>query len=351
MEFETKNLMTNIIKIAVLLILLAWCFFIIQPFILVVLWATILAVALFPVYSYFTKKTSTGKKKLVSILFAIVVSGILLVPAYFGTKSAVVTTLNTANKIKTDSFQIPAPNERVKEWPLIGEKLYENWLDASLDIKHYSVVHKEFILKQGTRLFSGVKGFIGAFIIFFLALIIAVIFMHNSEASTKAIIKLFNKLIGGDGEEIVHISRDVMRSVVKGILLVAIIQAGLAFIGFKVIDLPASGIFTFLVLVVSIVQIPAIIVLIPAIILAFSIADTTPAIIFTIYCILVGLSDNILKPMLLGKGLKTPMIVILIGTIGGMLLHGIIGLFLGAVILAVMYRMYQFWVNVPKAQL
>ena len=98
----------------------------------------------------------------------------------------------------------------------------------------------------------------------------------------------------------------------------------------------------------SIVQIPAMIVMIPAIILSFSISETTPAVIFTIYCVFVGLSDNILKPMLMGKGLKTPMIIILIGTIGGMLLHGIIGLFLGAVVLAVMHRLYLYWVQAPE---
>jgi predicted PurR-regulated permease PerM len=133
--------------------------------------------------------------------------------------------------------------------------------------------------------------------------------------------------------------------VVKGILLVAIIQAALAFIGFKAIGLPAAGIFTLLVLVTAIVQIPAILTMIPAILIAFSNSEPTYAIIFAIWCILVGFSDNILKPMLLGKGLKTPMIVILIGTIGGLLLHGIIGLFVGAVVLAIVYQLYVYWVN------
>ena len=86
-----------------------------------------------------------------------------------------------------------------------------------------------------------------------------------------------------------------------------------------------------------------------AIILAFSTSNTTPAIIFTIYCLLVGLSDNVLKPMLLGKGLQTPMIVILLGTIGGMLMHGIIGLFIGAVVLAVMHRLYLYWLNTSRS--
>ncbi len=156
---------------------------------------------------------------------------------------------------------------------------------------------------------------------------------------------LFRKLLGEDGEEVALISRDSIRSVVKGILLVALIQAVLAFIGFKAIGIPGAEIFALLVLIAAIVQLPVIIVMVPPVVLAFSMAEPTYAIIFMVYCILVGLADNVLKPILLGKGLKTPIIVILIGTIGGMLLHGIIGLFVGPVILAVAYELYIYWMR------
>jgi predicted PurR-regulated permease PerM len=230
---------------------------------------------------------------------------------------------------------------------VIGEKLYANWSAASEDIKAYSIAHKEVILEQGAKVLSGFKGFIGALITFIVSFLIAVVFMYNSDKGYNTALAFLNKLVGKDSEEIVHMSRDTIRSVVKGILLVAIIQAGLAFIGFKLIDLPAAGVFAFLVLIAAIIQLPALLIIIPAIILVFSYADTTPAIVFTIYIILVGLSDNLLKPILLGKGLKTPMIIILIGTIGGLLLHGIIGLFLGPVVLAVMHRLYLYWVTTP----
>ncbi len=144
--------------------------------------------------------------------------------------------------------------------------------------------------------------------------------------------------------------RDTIRSVVKGILLVALIQTIFALIGFKAIGLPASGFFAFLVLLAAIMQIPAILVMLPAILIAFSIAEPTAAIIFTIYSIAVALSDNFLKPIFLGKGLQTPMIVILIGTIGGMLLHGIIGLFIGAVVLSVAHKLYMYWVNTKEIE-
>jgi predicted PurR-regulated permease PerM len=328
-------------------LLLTWVFFIIKPFILVVLWAVILAVALFPLYVRLVKKMGASKKKLITFLFTLVLAALLLVPAYFITSSTVETTVEIASQLRNDTFEIPRPNERVKEWPLIGERLYSDWSAASQDIKKYSIDHKEVILEQGAKVLSGFTGFIGALIAFIVSFLIAVVFMYNSDKGYLSALALMKKLVGDKNEEIIHMSRDTIRSVVKGVILVALIQAGLAFVGFSLIDLPAAGVFAFIVLVSAIIQLPALLVMIPAIILVFSYADTTPAIIFAIYSILVGLIDNLLKPILLGKGLTTPIVVILIGTIGGMLLHGIIGLFIGPVVLAVVYRMYLYWVITP----
>ena len=97
-------------------------------------------------------------------------------------------------------------------------------------------------------------------------------------------------------------------------------------------------------MIFAIVQIPAILPIIPAIAIVFSYADTTPAIIFTIYSVIVAVSDGFLKPILLGKGLETPMLVILIGALGGMMLQGILGLFIGPVVLALAYQLYNNWI-------
>jgi predicted PurR-regulated permease PerM len=150
---------------------------------------------------------------------------------------------------------------------------------------------------------------------------------------------------GDQGQDILTISRDTIRSVVKGILLVALIQTILALVGLKIAGIPAAGVFAFLVLVFAIVQIPVFLVLLPPVIISFSTLDTTAAVVFSVYMIAISLSDNILKPIFLGKGLQTPIIIILIGSIGGMLLHGIIGLFVGAVVLAVAHRLYTYWVQ------
>jgi predicted PurR-regulated permease PerM len=348
MQVKDKGSITGLLKILTLLLLLVWCFSIVKPFILIVVWAIVLAVALYPLYKFLVNKIGEDKKKLVTVIFTLGFVFVFLTPAYFLTKSLATASLETIEGIKNQTLEIPSPNETVKDWPLIGEDIYNNWSALSTDVKKYTQEHEDVILEKAPTVFSGIRGFIGAFFMLLISFIISVVFMYNSKKGSKNALLLIGKLTGTDGKDIVSMSRDVIRSVVKGVLLVALIQTGLAFIGFKAIGLPAAGVFTFLILVSAIIQIPALLTMIPAMILAFSIADTTPAIIFSIYCVLVGISDNFLKPMLLGKGLSTPMIVILLGTIGGMLLHGIIGLFIGPVVLAVMYRLYEFWVNSPE---
>lgn len=170
--------------------------------------------------------------------------------------------------------------------------------------------------------------------------------MYNAEGDHNTSVKFANKLIGKQGKEVVMMSRNTTRSVVKGILLVAITQAVLSFIGFKLIGITAAGLFKMLVLVAAIVQIPVTLIVIPAIALVFSITDnTTHAIIFALNIVVLSLLDNFLKPILLSKGLQTPTINIFLGAIGGVILHGIIGLFVGTLVLALAHRFYLRWVN------
>jgi predicted PurR-regulated permease PerM len=130
---------------------------------------------------------------------------------------------------------------------------------------------------------------------------------------------------------------------VKGVLGIAIIQAVAAAVGLAVMGVPAAGLWAFAVLVVAIVQLPPWLVLAPIVVWVFSVAEPVPATIFAVYMLIVSLADMVLKPMLLGRGVETPMLVILVGAIGGAMTLGIIGLFLGAVILAVSYELLVAW--------
>ena len=311
---------------------------IVQPFILLLVWAIILAVAIFPIYHRLAGRFSGGKRKWTTLLFTLVIAVVLFIPGYYLASATVRGTRVIVEQLEEDSLHVPRPDPSVAEWPLIGERLYENTQQYALD-------HKEVFLEGGSVLLGSVGGFVGSLLLFVISFFIAVAFMYNAEMGYVTAQIFLKKMMGSKSEEILKIARDTIRGVVKGILLVGIIQAVLALIGLEFAGVTPAGVWAFLVLIFAIVQLPVLLVMIPPIIIVFSTHDTTSGIIFAIYAIAVSLSDSILKPMLLGKGLQTPVIIILIGSIGGLLLHGIIGLFVGAVVLAVAHRLYTFWIE------
>ncbi|MFV0541640.1 MAG: AI-2E family transporter [Aestuariibaculum sp.] len=343
-----KFTLTEFIRIALISLLLIWAFKLLAPFISVIAWAIILAVAIYPFYKKRIKSANSKRQKLKTTLFSLIIITAMAVPTYLIFSSVVESTTTALKDINAGTFEVQPPTEKIQELPLIGKELYKHWSQFSSDSKTYVIDHKDFILEKGKGVFSNVLGLMGTLVLFIISFIIAIVFMSNADTMHATAEKFANKMVGKDGGEIVLISRNTIRSVVKGILLVAIIQAILCFIGFKVFGIPFAGVFTLLAMFCAIIQIPVTLAVIPPIALAFSITDnTTSAIIFTVYIIAASLVDNFLKPVFLSKGLKTPTVIIFLGAIGGVMLHGIIGLFVGTVVLALMHQFYTSWVNNP----
>ena len=333
------------IKIVLLSLLLVWSFYIVKPFVTLIVWSIILAVALHPFYEKLLKITKGKKKGLVTSVFILILVALIIIPTINLTSSVIDSGREFYQSFDEGTLKVPPPAVAVKEWPLIGENIYGAWSSASADLENFIVKYKDEISDSLGWLFSSFAGLMGSVALGMFALIIAGVFMSSADAGYQSGVRFVNRLSSGKGDEFMLMCVSTIRSVVKGILLVAIIQAALSYLGFVIIGLPGASLFALLVLVFAIVQIPALLAMIPAIAIVFSYADTTPAIIFTIYIILVAISDNFLKPMLLGKGLETPMLVILIGALGGMMLQGILGLFIGPVVLALVYQLYSTWVG------
>ena len=340
----SKNPIDMYIKIVLLSLLLVWSFYIVRPFVTLIVWSIIVAVALHPFYERLLRITKGKKKGLVTSVFILILVGLIIMPTISLTGSVIDSGQELYQSFNAGELKVPPPAESIKEWPLIGENLYGIWSSASSDLENFIVKYKDEISNSLSWLFSSFAGLMGSVALGLFALIIAGVFMSSADAGYRAGVNFANRLSDGKGEQFMTMCVSTIRSVVKGILLVAIIQAALAYLGFVLIGLPGASLFALLVLVLAIIQIPALLAMIPAIAIVFSYAETTPAIIFTIYAIVVSLSDNFLKPMLLGKGLETPMLVILIGALGGMMLQGILGLFIGPVVLALVYQMYSNWV-------
>jgi predicted PurR-regulated permease PerM len=177
-----------------------------------------------------------------------------------------------------------------------------------------------------------------------ISLIIASVLIVSPGAG-EAIRRFFRQLAGNRGDEFAEMMYKTVGNVVKGILGVAFIQSFFIGVGFVLAGVPFPGILTLLVFLMAVLQIPPPIVVIPVIIYLFSILGTVPAILWSVYLGVGALSDNILKPILLGKGAPVPMIVIFLGVIGGFMLSGFIGLFTGAIIVSIGYKLLVAWID------
>ncbi|UCG88205.1 MAG: AI-2E family transporter, partial [Gemmatimonadota bacterium] len=179
-----------------------------------------------------------------------------------------------------------------------------------------------------------------------IALIIAGFMLTYSEGGENKARSIAGRVGGQTGENVIGITTATIRSVAQGVLGVALVQAAAAGLGMFIAGIPAFGIWTIIVLILAVIQLPPFLVLLPVAIWYFTATDNAVvAIIFLVWCLLVSTSDTFLKPLFLGRGLDTPMPVILIGAIGGLMLHGIIGLFVGAVVLAIGYELFKGWMQ------
>lgn len=333
------------IRIMMVILITTWCFLIAQPFLIILVWAIILAVAFYPLFQKITKLFK-GRTVLSAVVIGVLFSVVLAFPSYWIVDSAIESGTDLIKIIKKGDLHIPDPNERVQKIPLIGEKVYSLWESASKDAQGFIQDNSEPIAK-------GLKWFLSssldlvlqiAFSLF--AVLVALAMMVNAKSGFNVANGFFNKVIGPEmGADYVKLSRDTIRSVVQGILLVSAIQAILAFAGLAIGGIPGAGLLAILVLIVAIIQLPPLLIFIPIMIYAFSTMSTTAAVVLSVYLFLVGLVDNILKPMLLGRGSQVPMLVILIGALGGLMLHGIIGLFVGSTVMAIGYQSYYLWLT------
>ena len=333
-----------VVKLVLLGIVLYWALLILKPFIMIVLWAAIIAVTLSPIVIKLEKQLG-GKRK--QIIWGIALSAILalVIPTYLLSDSLISSSQEVAHQLKEGTLVVPPPSEKVAEWPLVGEKIHSLWSEAASNLEATLRKYQEPLKSYGGTIASAVGGALSTVLQFVVSLLIAAVFLTNSIGGVKVSNAIAKRLIGEKGVEWVQLSAMTIRSVVQGILGIAIIQSFFSLIGLVVMDVPFAPFWAFVVLFLAIIQLPPILILGPIAAYVFSYADSTPATIFAIYAVLVSSSDAFLKPLLLGRGVDIPMLVILLGAIGGMILSGIIGLFVGAVVLALAYKLFITWLE------
>lgn len=340
----TKNAVDAAIKIAVIFMIVIWCFEIIKPFIMPIVWGGIIAITLFPLVAKLSKKSglSLGRS---SALVTVLSLALLLIPVFMFSGALVSGTQDFIGEIQEGTFVIPPPKQSVADLPLIGENLYSFWDKSSTNLDNVIKNHREEIKSLATKGAAILGGFGMTVLQFVISIIIGGVFITNTKGASEVCHKIAVRLAGSYGAEFSALSVATVRSVVQGVIGVAFIQSILAGIGMGVVGVPATGIWMLAVLILAIVQLPPILVLAPIIAYVFSVESSSVAIIFMVWAILVSASDAFLKPMLMGRGVDIPMLIILLGAIGGMMMSGIVGLFVGAVVMGLGYKLFIAWID------
>jgi len=338
------NILENGIKLGLLLALLFWGAHILAPFLSLLTWAGIIAIALYPVHAKFTTLLG-GRNTTAATLMGLLTTALILVPMGLLVSQSMEAVGELRGQWAQGALPIPAPTEKVKDWPVIGERVYAAWHEAATDLSLF-VEHFKPQIQEFGRFMVGTVASAGSSALFFTAsFAVAAVFMATARAQSAFFDRLERRITGTDNTPYLDMTVATVRSVAQGIIGIAVVQALLAGAGMLVMDVPLSALWTFVVMVACIVQVPSLLVLGPIAAWGFSAYDTTPASLFAIWCVLVALSDNVLKPLLLGRGLDIPMLVILLGAIGGMLSMGVVGLFIGSVVLAIVYRLFMTWME------
>ena len=332
------------IRLGLLAFLIYWTFVLIRPFVPILAWSIVLAVALYPVFGVLSRLLG-GRPRLAAAILTVINLGIVIGPATWLGLNAVEGLKDFAGNLSAGNLLVPSPPQGVKDWPLIGPRLHEFWNQASNNLRA-ALGDVAPYLKPLAGTMLAVVGNAGVGTLKFLlsVTLAGFLFPHGSQLVGAGREFLF-RIVPEQSEHFLELAGATIRAVSQGVIGVAIIQSLLAGIGFKLAGIPGAGLLAFAVMLLSIVQIGAAIVLLPVIIWIWIEKDFTTALLLTLFLCVVGVLDNVLKPLVMGRGLTTPTLVILIGVIGGTLAHGIIGLFIGPIILSVAWELMVAWIH------
>ena len=344
-QWRPRDLMDIFLRLGLIILLTVLCVRIFEPFLDLMLWALILAVALYPFHGYLAQRFG-GHQMLAASLIVFLLFLLIVLPSGLLGVSFAEHIQQLQSTLKQEEFTIRQPPASVAGWPFIGQELHSAWSAAAQDLpallkKMHAqlLVLVKFLLALVANMAGGLLQFLGS-------LIIAGIMMVYGQEGNQVMQRIAGRIAGAEkGARLHALSTATIRSVATGVIGVAFIQALLLGIGFIWAGIPGAGVLAFLVLIFGIAQLPASVISLPAILYIWWVGDSTLAnILFTLYLLIAGMADNVLKPLLLGRGVDAPMPVILLGALGGLIGGGIIGLFVGAVLLAVGYQIFMAWV-------
>jgi predicted PurR-regulated permease PerM len=332
------------IRLGVLALLLYVSFVLISPFITIAIWSVVLTVALYPLYDRMVPWLG-GRRGLTAGLLTIISLVIVIGPATWLVLGLIDSVTSLSERFDPTVFALPPPPAWIKDWPLVGNPTYQFWDLASTNWQEALSKAAPYLKPIGGSLLH-IAGQAGTGTLqFLIALIVAGFLFSPAPTLLDAVNTFARRLASERGEEFVQIAGATIRAVSRGVVGISALQAFLAGIGLIAAGVPGASLLTSAILILGIIQIGPSIVIIPLIIWAWFTMETVTALLFTAYMVPVNVIDNVLRPLVMGRGLDTPILIIFIGVIGGTISYGITGLFLGPIVLAVIWELMMAWIR------
>ncbi len=343
----TKGMLDVLIRAALILALAYLCYRILAPFMVLVVWAVILAVAMYPLQRAVARWIG-GRQGVAATLVTLLAVVLIVLPSAVLLSSLGDSVRQLIADVQQDTLQIPSPRPGVASLPLIGERVYTLWGQAHDDLPALVRSLQPKIGELAKDALAMVASIGGGILQFLAALSVAGIIMAFGERGDRASRAIFDRLADEEhGAEFAHLATTTIRAVAQGVIGVAFIQALVIGICLLVAGVPWAGVLAIVVLVLGIAQVPALLVTLPVIAYLWISGDYS-SVEATVYTLLLGVSgmiDNVLKPLMIGHGVDAPMPVILLGALSGMAAAGILGMFVGATLLALGYQVFMGWVG------
>ena len=349
---RTTPLLDVLIRAGLIFALATLCYRIFSPFLTLTVWAVILAVTMYPLHQRVAYRLG-GKQGWASTLIVLVGVVLVVVPTGLLVGSLGDAAQGFIAGVQANTLQIPPPRPGVEGWPIVGKEIHAFWSRAHSDLPALVKSMQPKIGELAIWVLGAVAGIGGGMLQFLAAFVIAGVIMAFGEAGARSSEAIFARIISPERAlKFVALSTATIRAVAQGVIGVALIQALAVGVLMLVAGIPLAGLLAIIVLVLGIAQLPAVLVILPVLLYIWTSGDygTASAIVHSAMLLAAGLLDNVLKPLMLGRGVDAPMPVILLGALGGMAARGLVGLFLGAVLLALGYQIFMMWVYADQTE-
>jgi predicted PurR-regulated permease PerM len=347
----SHDLTHTILAVLFIGILIAGSFWVMRPFLMPLIWAAVIVIATWPTFER-VKARLGGRRGLAVTVMTAVILLIIFVPIalavftigrHVGDISAQVGSLST--------LSVPGPPDWVGRIPLAGEKLAARWqrfAALSSDERTAAVVP---YAKAAAQWFVSKAGGLGMTMLnFLLTVIIAAILYANGTTVRDGILAFARRLAGRNGEEVAILAAKAVRGVVLGVVVTALIQAGLGGAGLLLTGVPAAALLTAVMVMLCLAQLGPLLVLIPAVVWLYWSGHAVAGTVLLVISAVAGTIDNVVRPFLIRKGADLPLLLIFAGVIGGLIAFGVVGLFIGPMVLAVTYTLLEEWVASGPAE-